>query len=165
MKRDEALEILEKVKTALSNPEMNYDSTEDLFDNIGINQEIFELAYNRVSYKTSVVLKRSPNGTWVNQYNRDLLCSWNANMDIQYITDAYSVVVYIITYISKAERNMGMLLDKTQKESLEGNVNAKEAFQKLGTVYLHNREVSAQEAVYRLTNMHLKECSRKSNTT
>lgn len=28
-------------------------------------------------------------------------------------------------------------------------------------MYLHNRDVYAQEAVYRVTNMHLKECSRK----
>ena len=42
-----------------------------------------------------------------------------------------------------------------------GNVSAKEALKSLGSVYLHNRDVCAQEAVYRLTNMHLKECSRK----
>lgn len=32
---------------------------------------------------------------------------------------------------------------------------------KVGTAYLHHREISAQEAVYRVTGMHLKECSRK----
>lgn len=32
---------------------------------------------------------------------------------------------------------------------------------KVGTAYLHHREISAQEAVNRVTGMHLKECSRK----
>ena len=82
-------------------------------------------------------------------------------MDIQYIVDAYSCVVYIISYISKAEREMGLLLDKAQKEGHKGNLDAKAAFKSLGSVYLHNREVSAQEAVYRLTGLHLKKRSRK----
>ena len=71
------------------------------------------------------------------------------------------ILRYIISYISKAEREMGLLLDHAQKEAKAGNIDAKESFKKLGCVYLHNREVSAQEAVYRLTGMHLKECSTK----
>ncbi len=40
-------------------------------------------------------------------------------------------------------------------------LEARASLKMLGSVYLHNREISAQEAVYRLTGMHLKECSRK----
>jgi len=40
-------------------------------------------------------------------------------------------------------------------------MDAKQALRKLGSVFLHNREVSAQESVYRLTNMKLKQGSRK----
>ncbi len=35
-------------------------------------------------------------------------------------------------------------------------MDAKHALRKLGSVFLHNREVSAQESIYRLTNMKLK---------
>ncbi len=71
-------------------------------------------------------------------------------------------MVYIISYISKSEREIGLLLSNAQREARkEGNVSAKEALKNLGSVYLHNRDVCAQESVYRLTNMHLKECSRK----
>ena len=55
---------------------------------------------------------------------------------------------------------MGLLLQRTQNEATNGDLDAKAAFKQLGSVYLHNREVSAQEAVYRLTHMHMKECSR-----
>lgn len=62
-------------------------------------------------------------------------------MDIQYVLDAYSCIVYIVSYISKAEREMGLLLDHTQWEAVkEGNTDAKAAMKKLGSVYLHNRE-------------------------
>ncbi|KAM7418505.1 hypothetical protein PAMA_015902 [Pampus argenteus] len=82
-------------------------------------------------------------------------------MDIQFVVDAYACVVYIVSYISKAEREMGLLLGNAHKEASKGdNLSAKEALKKLGTVYLHHRDVCAQEAVYRLTNMHLKQCSR-----
>lgn len=85
-----------------------------------------------------------------------------SNLDIQFVCDAYACVVYIISYISKAEREMGLLLKHAQNEvKSKGNVDAKHVLNRLGGVFLHNREVSAQESVYRLTNMRLKECSRK----
>ncbi|XP_042609822.1 uncharacterized protein LOC122142829 [Cyprinus carpio] len=128
---------------------------------IGINQTMFEKAYNECSKKKSIVLKRNPKDVWINQYNKDLLRAWQGNMDIQYVTDAFSVVVYILSYITKAEQEMGLLLQRAQNEAMNGNLDAKASLKQLGTIYLHNREISAQEAVYRLTGMHLKECSRK----
>ncbi|KAI4872883.1 hypothetical protein NFI96_009167 [Prochilodus magdalenae] len=160
--RELAEAIVKKVKDILLDPEANFHSDDDLFASIGINQELFEAAYIRMTKKTTFVLKRKPCDVWVNQYNKELLRCWNANMDIQFVVDAYSCIVYIISYISKAEREMGLLLSRTQKEATEqGNLDAKQALRKLGSVFLHNREVSAQESVYRLTNMSLKEASRK----
>ncbi|XP_049319588.1 uncharacterized protein LOC125781000 [Astyanax mexicanus] len=154
--------ILKGVRNALLNTEATFDSVDSLFASLDINQEIFEAAYQTMTKKTSVVLKRKPCDVWVNQYNTDLLKAWNANMDIQFVVDAYSCIVYIISYISKAEREMGLLLSHAQKEASEqGNLDAKQAMRKLGSVFLHNREVSAQESVYRLTNMKLKQASRK----
>ncbi|XP_076836836.1 uncharacterized protein LOC143482374 [Brachyhypopomus gauderio] len=162
MEHDLADSILKNVRTALLNTEANFQSADDLFASLGINQETFEAAYQTISKKNSVVLKRKPCDAWVNQYNRYLLNAWNANMDIQFVIDAYSCIVYIISYISKAEREMGLLLSHAQKEAAQqGNLDAKQALRKLGSVFLHNREVSAQESVYRLTNMKLKEASRK----
>ncbi len=158
---DAASTILERVKRALTCSDTTYDSTDAFFESIGINQALFEKAYKQCSKKKTVVLKRSPKDVWVNQYNKHLLRAWQGNMDIQYVTDAYSVVVYIISYITKAEQEMGLLLQRAQNEAMNGNLEARASLKMLGSVYLHNREISAQEAVYRLTGMHLKECSRK----
>ncbi|XP_029976984.1 uncharacterized protein LOC115409845 isoform X4 [Salarias fasciatus] len=156
-----AKEIIRKVKVALSNEEATFDSVDALFSSMGIDQSVFEKAMQLTTKKTSVVLKRNVDDVWVNQYNKDLLRCWNANLDIQFVCDAYACVVYIISYISKAEREMGLLLKHAQNEvKTKENVDAKQALNKLGSVFLHNREVSAQESVYRLTNMRLKECSR-----
>nr|XP_054593309.1 uncharacterized protein LOC107395497 [Nothobranchius furzeri] len=157
-----AKHIMTKVKEALTSENNTFNSIDDLFNSIGIDQTTFETVYKLTSSKTTVVHKRNINDIWVNQYNTDLLRCWNANMDIQFVCDAYACIVYIISYISKAEREMGLLLKHAQNEIKHNeNLDAKQALNKLGNVFLHNREVSAQESVYRVTNMRLKEGSRK----
>ena len=82
-------------------------------------------------------------------------------MDIQFITDPYSCVMYIISYISKAEREMGLVLETARKEAAEGNCDAQQTMKKIGAAYFRQREVSSQEAAYRVCGLHLKEFSRK----
>lgn len=51
-------------------------------------------------------------------------------MDIQYVLDPFSCIVYIVSYISKSEREMGMLLKQTNFEAYEGNLDAKQTLKK-----------------------------------
>ena len=47
-------------------------------------------------------------------------------MDIQFVFDAYACVVYMIPYMTKAKREIGLLLANAQREALnDGNVGAK----------------------------------------
>lgn len=136
-------------------------TTQEIFDNLSLTQELYEEAHNMLSSRRTVFLKRNPDELWTNQYNRCLLKAWDANMDIQHVNDPFSCIVYMISYISKSEREMGMLLRQTKLEAEEGNFDAKQTLKKIGSAYLHHREVSAQEAVYRVCNLKMKECSRK----
>lgn len=122
---------------------------------------MYEQAFQMITTKQSIVLQRNPNELWINQYNPFLLKCWDANMDIQFVLDPFSCIVYVVSYISKAEREMGMLLKQTKIEASEGNLNAKETMKKIGSAYLSHREVSAQEAVFRICNLRMRECSRK----
>ena len=58
--------------------------------------------------------------------------------------------------MSKAEREMGLLLSQAQSESVKTNVSSRESMRQIGQVYLQNREVSAQEACFRVCNLRLK---------
>ncbi|XP_062573153.1 uncharacterized protein LOC134235086, partial [Saccostrea cucullata] len=136
-------------------------TTREVFDDLSLTQELYEEAYNMLTARRSIVLQRNPNEVWTNQYNQCLLKCWDANMDIQFVLDPFSCIVYIVSYISKSEREMGMLLKQTKIEAEEGNLNARQTMKKIGSAYLHHREVSAQEAVYRVCNLKMKECSRK----
>ena len=79
-------------------------------------------------------------------------------MDIQYVINAYACVMYIASYVLKAEKGMGELLKQAAKELQHGNT--RQQLNKLESVFLTNREVSAQEAVYRILSMPLRRCSR-----
>ncbi|XP_078333990.1 uncharacterized protein LOC111105212 [Crassostrea virginica] len=136
-------------------------TTEEIFNELNVTQDEYEDAHKRLAKKRSIVLERNPNELWINQYNPCLLKCWDANMDIQFVLDPFSCIVYIISYISKSEREMGMLLKQTKIEAEEGNESARTTLKKIGSAYLNHREVSAQEAVYRVCNLKMKECSRK----
>ncbi|XP_062580740.1 uncharacterized protein LOC134242656 [Saccostrea cucullata] len=156
-----AKERLSLLWDAVKSNEDESASSSDLLQKAGLTQKEFEKCFSFITKRNTVVLQRQPNELFINQYNMHLLRAWNANMDIQYVLDAYSCVVYIISYISKAERELGLLLQQTKNEAVEGNLNAQDAMKKVGTAYLHHREISAQEAVYRVIGLRLKECSRK----
>ncbi|CAG2199123.1 unnamed protein product [Mytilus edulis] len=136
-------------------------TTSELFLKAGLSQEDFQECFRWITNRNTVVLKRNKDELFINQYNPHLLKSWNANMDIQYILDAYSCVVYIISYISKSERELGLLLQQTKTEAADGNLDAQRTMKKVGTAYFHFRELSTQEAVFRVIGLRLKECSRK----
>ncbi|XP_062604082.1 uncharacterized protein LOC134265873, partial [Saccostrea cucullata] len=161
LSKSQAKDILLHVWNEVLDDENEGKTAEEIFSNMHLSQDTYEMAHRVLSAKTSTILKRNPDEMWTNQYNTCLLRCWDANMDIQYILDPFSCIVYIISYISKSEREMGMLLKQTQVESVEGNLSARQTIKRIGSAYLNHREVSAQEAVYRVCNLKMKEGSRK----
>ena len=133
----------------------------ELLDHADLTQTDLEDALCRLSTKTSIILKREPKECWINQYNANLLAAWNANLDIQYVVDAYSCIAYILSYISKKESEEGQLLKEAQREAREGNDGAITELRKIGRIFLTHREVSSMEAIWRATGMQLKRCSRE----
>ncbi|VDI59074.1 Hypothetical predicted protein [Mytilus galloprovincialis] len=152
---------LETVWKEIKDSELDDLSTEKLFEKAGLSQKEFEKCFQHVTSRNTIVLKRKKTECFTNQYNAHLLRAWDANMDIQFVLDVFSCVVYIISYISKSERELGMLLQQTKCEAADGNLSAQQTMKKVGSAYLHHREISAQEAVFRVTGLRMKECSRK----
>ena len=134
--------------------------TDELLQKAGMTWETYKHLYTIATNKLSVIMKRDPKDSWTNNHSPALLDIWNANMDIQYITDPYSCIMYILSYISKAEHELSEILRNAQQEIREGNYDLKSEMKKLGNVYLDYREISCQEAAHRMCNLHLKECSR-----
>ena len=138
-------------------------TSDDILIKSDITQKMYmyEVAHCALAKRNHVIFKRNPSDAWVNPHNEYLLQAWNGNMDIQPVLDAYSCIMYIVSYISKQEREMGDLLKKAQEEAAEGNKKPIQQLRQLGNVYLHNREVSIVETIYWVSGMHLKNCTRE----
>ena len=138
-------------------------STEELLAKAGFQpEETVRDAMEHIGEKNEILLQRNPKEMWVNNYNPSLLRAWNANMDIQYVLSAESCVMYILSYISKSEHELGELLHQAKVELREkDNLDLKSQMKKLGFVYFSNREMSVQEAVVRTCGLPLKDCSRE----
>jgi hypothetical protein len=106
---------LEKTKTLL------WSDFDDLLSKYGWTYDDYEWALRVVHKRPTMIHKREPNARWVNQYNEEILRAWDANMDIQFVLDPYACAKYLMSYTTKPEREMSLLVEATHKECREGN--------------------------------------------
>ena len=134
-------------------------SLEELLVKAGVSEDTFLKGLKICSKGSSIVMKRAPGDSWINAYNPDVIKAWKANMDIQFIMDPYACVMYIASYMLKSEGQMSELLRRVAMECRGEDI--KTMLRRLGSVFLNHRELSAQEAVYRILSLPLKMLSRK----
>ena len=118
-------------------------------------------ALQLISEKTSIVYRRGITEAWINNYNPALLEIWNANMDIQYITDPYSCIMYIVSYLCKGESELSQVMKTAMHDILKTDDSRRSQMKKMAHVYFHNREMSVQEAVYRVCGLRMKDSTRE----
>ena len=99
-----------------------------------------------------------PREVRVKNPNPVVLTAWEANMDIQYMVNVFACVMYVASYVMKAEKGMSELLKRAAREIDSENMRSQ--LKKVGSVFLTNRELSAQEAVYRSLQMPLRKFSK-----
>ncbi len=86
------------------------------------------------------------------------MLAWQANMDIQYVLNAYASVMYVASYIMKSDRAMGVLLKQVAAEVKTDEL--RKQLRKIGSIFMSHREVSAQKCVYRVLSLPMKQLSR-----
>ena len=154
---DHSLTALKKVQKLIA--ENNTDlSLSDLLDKVHLTESEYIEALETSSTGFVVVLKREPRECCINNYNPAVMLAWQANMDIQFVLNAYACVMYVASYIMKTERSMGELLKRVAAEARTDEL--KKQLRKIGAAFLSHREVSAQEAVYRILSLPMKQLSR-----
>ena len=107
------------------------------------------------------LLKRSAGEENINPYNEHLLRAWQANMDIQLIGSVYGTAAYVCSYMCKGESEEVRRVIREALESLPPQASSRKRLSKVGNTMLTHRELSAQEAAYRLCHLPLKENSRR----
>ena len=136
-------------------------SFDDLLEKLGVSEEDYILAIRASLVTATIFLKRNPNELRINNYNRSCLLAWRANMDIQYVLDVYACAMYIVSYISKAQRGMSELLRIACEEAKSGNSSVKQQVRDIGNKFLNAVEISAQEAVYLALQLPMRRSSRE----
>ena len=98
-----------------------------------------------------VVLKRRVKDIFVNGYNPKIMRLHQANHDLQLCIDQYSCAQYICGYLTKNESGMSKLLKAVNEET--NNLKQVDKLNALASVLDKHREVSIQEAIYRLLGL------------
>ena len=107
-----------------------------------------------------IILKRTVQEMWVNNYNPEWLLAWNGNMDIQLCLDFFAICTYITDYYTKDETGTMSHLIKAAKEC--HGKGQKETMRALANEFSTHRQVGESEAYYKLfPELHLTESSVK----
>ncbi|XP_039896714.1 uncharacterized protein LOC120739111 isoform X6 [Simochromis diagramma] len=159
-KMKEAKEKLQPLRDLLCDPNSSFEDLSELLHKCKLTYEQYLDCVFNLSNGHVILLQREPNDCWVNAYNADLLRAWNANMDIQYVIDDYSCLMYMMSYVSKPEFEMTQFLNGVIQEVKKSNVNERDEMKQIMQAYAKHREVSAQESVARTCSLPLKKCSR-----
>ncbi|XP_076838347.1 uncharacterized protein LOC143483367 [Brachyhypopomus gauderio] len=157
---EEAKKKLKPLWQLLHDHEASCASISQLLAQSKLSSEEYKRCVNSLTRSSVIMMKRQPKDAWVNGYNKHLLRAWNANIDIQYILNPYSCVMYILSYISKAEHEMSDYLKRIVADTNQANTSDRDEMKQIMQAYSKNREVSVQEAVARVCSLKLKSCSR-----
>jgi hypothetical protein len=149
------------IKNKLNDLKEGKDITFDqLLEELGVSEHEYILAIRSSLSCPTIFLKRSPNELRINNYNSPCLLAWRANMDIQFVLDVYACAMYIVSYISKAQKGMSELLHRACTEAKDGNSSIKQQVRDIGNKFLNSVEISAQEAVYVVLQLPMRKSSR-----
>ncbi|XP_052075796.1 uncharacterized protein LOC127713867 [Mytilus californianus] len=131
----------------------------EFLKDIKMTEDDYILAIRSSLKETKVFLKRDPECIRINGYNDTVLQAWMANMDIQFVTNAFACLMYIVNYVSKGQRGMSNLLRRACEEAHKQNSSMNNQVKTMGNKFLKHVEISAQEAVYIVLQMKLKNSS------
>lgn len=151
----------ERIASLLNEMKTGFDmSFSEFLCKLEISEEMYIMALRSSLKSPKVFLKRDVSEIRVNSYNEMILKCWQANIDVQFILDAYACAAYIVSYISKSQRGMSNLMYEACKEARQGNKTLKQQVRHIGNKFLTHVEVSAQEAAYLILQLPLRVSTR-----
>jgi len=116
--KDAAANTLKPVHALLLEDDTSKHMTlEEICTKADIAKESYTAALAVAAKGKNIILRRRPCEQFVNGYNPVILQAWGANMDVQYILDAYACVMYVAAYMTKDEQGLGELLKQACNEN------------------------------------------------
>lgn len=106
-------------------------------------------------------MKRLPGCEYINPYNTAILRLWNANMDIQMVGSAFDAAKYVCSYICKPECDEVNQSVREAVSNLPSDASTKKHLCTIGNVFLTHRQLSAQEAAFKMCGLPLRGSSKQ----
>ena len=92
--------------------------------------------------------KRNPCEIRINNYTHNCLHIWIANHDIQLSLSPHAMIVYILSYATKGQKGISIMLECACKDAKHGNMDLKESVHHMGNVFLNGVETLQEEAAF-----------------
>ena len=149
---------LKAIKCKLSE---NIDMTfEEFLISVGLAETDYVKVLRSSIPRKTIMIRRSFNDRYVNNYNPIILPLWKANMDVQLCMDSHAVANYVVSYMTKVSQGVSKAMRDVMQELKTQSPSIRESLRKVGNAMLNSQEVSAQEAVYILLGLQLRKASR-----
>ena len=111
-----------------------------------MSQEEYITAVRTSLVRPKLVLKHRPCEIRINNYMKHCLEFLRAYHDIQPSLSPYAMVQYMLSYVTKTQKGMSAIMDRTCREVRQGNMDIKASVRHMGNAFLNCVETSAQEA-------------------
>ena len=99
----------------------------------------------------AILMKRETKDVLTNYFNPHIMKVHEANPDLQVVSDPYAYAEYICDYLTKGETGMSKVLQAISNEGPD--LSQMQLLNKLASTLVKHREVSIQEATYRLLGL------------
>ena len=106
-----------------------------------------------------IILQWNPCDIFINACNQDVLHLWRGNIDLQYVEDEYSTIMYVCSYMMKSEKAMGEALKRVAKECQNDDIWTQ--MNNIKKKFWGKRVVGAPESAMQVLSMRLMKKSRK----
>ena len=101
-------------------------SLKEILESECIPEEMYLDCLHMTSQRgTNVILQRDIGDCNTNNFNGHCSQLWHANIDIQYIADPYSYIMYVLSYVKKCENGMSEILKRVAKEFKDETVQSR----------------------------------------
>lgn len=134
----------------------------EFLEHLEMDEETYSTAI-RTSIKgqAQLFLQRNPDQVFINNYNKPIMEKHNSNQDLSVVIDEWQVAQYLVSYLTKSEAGCSKLLRQLDEECSKQGIGFSDKLKKFRKALDQTREVSVQEAVYRLMGFPITKASRK----
>ena len=159
-----AKENWKKIKKLLDEFKLGEEVTitfEEMLQQLNMDLTEYLQAVQTTIVRTKMFLRRRPCEIRINNYMKNCLQFWRANHDIQASIEPYRMVKYILSYVTKGQKGMSLVMEKACLEARNGNMDLKESVRHMGNAFLNGVETSQEEAACLLLGIPITQMSRE----